>query len=224
MNGQKQIDNIYFSEIEWIEKIKNEKVGPGGNFFGISPKNVVIKKDVLTLTITKKRKEYSCAEIFSSNTFGYGSYEFFIKKKLNLQDPGSVIGLFLYNENQPPFFNEIDIELSRWNGEIKENSQYAVHDDSIKPWINRFLTPTNKIYTIHKIHYYQNKIVFESFYCKKHYSTPLLYQTALYKTNDIIKLLPSVHIRMNLWLVNGTKLKKRNETVTITKVKFTPFN
>lgn len=226
MAGQTYNCKFEFSGLKWIEKKSvDEKVGPGMNFFGLSNKNVKLnRKNELQLRIKKTKGNWSSAEVYCPEDASYGMYEFYIKNNLRRLDRSAVVGLFLFNESVPPFFNEVDIEFSTWNDEVKTNTQFVVHTDSLQPWTERFYSSQDEKYTMHRIYYDRHQILFESYYCNSDYSDPKLYHSKTFQSEDNISNHPEVFIRINYWLVNGAKRGNRRQKITVSKVNYIPLD
>ena len=217
-----QNETVSFSGFTWNEKLSHDKVGPGDNVYGLKKNNIHLNcKKQIVLKILKVKGEWSCAELFTDTVLGYGTYEFYLNTNLKRLDKNTVLGLFLYNYKEPPYFNEVDIEFSRWGGELKSNSQYAIHHDLL-PWFYRFNTNKLNKYTIHDIQYKPGEIVFKSYYCDdKKFSDPVLYSTKKYDTS-IDSQNHLVNIRMNFWLYENKKPRRCRQKAVISRVTFTP--
>ncbi len=100
-----------------------EPSGPGPNIFGAA--GIQALPDGITLEIQKLEGNWQCAEIFTAGTFSYGTFdlEFSLDSKI---DSNAVFGLFLYNRDIPPRFNEIDFEIARWGNSKNNNCQFTV--------------------------------------------------------------------------------------------------
>ena len=85
---------------------------PGPNRWAAS--NVTVQDGILRLAINRARRGWTCAEIQSRRSFGYGRYEFVVNSNLARLDPWVVLGLFTYAEDGVPSHNEIDIEVAKW--------------------------------------------------------------------------------------------------------------
>jgi len=210
---------LLFSEKQWDIKKSNEKEGPGNNYFGLHHRNVTIdKKGHLHLRSFYRKSHWYCAEVINKEYTGYGIYEFYIENRLNNFNHGSVLGLFLYNEDYDPYFNEIDIEVSKWCEPNNKNTQYVVQDHPHRPTKHRFVTPEKCKFTVHRIEFRADTIHFRSFCCtNQSFNDPVEYAAMSYKTNNIL-LTEAVKIRMNLWTVQDCIQPKHKQHVTIHKV------
>ena len=71
---------------------------PGPNRW--SARNVTVRDGILRLAITRTRGRWTCAEIQSVQSFGYGRYTFVVNSDLAHLDPWVVLGLFTYADDQ----------------------------------------------------------------------------------------------------------------------------
>src|SRR5262245_44168916 len=71
---------LSFSGYTWnVKSSGKSKVGPGPNYFSDSTSNVwVDAQGRLHLKITVSRNKWSCAEVVSQLSFGYGTYRFYL--------------------------------------------------------------------------------------------------------------------------------------------------
>lgn len=105
---------LHWAGYNW--NVKNSALtGPGPNIW--SSHNVYVdQQQQLHLQIRKRATGWTCAQIWSQNNFGYGTYEWVVEGPIDKLDSNVVLGLFVY----PPYntlgdgTNEIDIEFSQW--------------------------------------------------------------------------------------------------------------
>lgn len=60
---------------------------------------------------------WSCAELYTEEKFGFGTYRWFVDGAIDKFDPNVVLGLFTYGGCGKDSIDEIDIEMAIW-GEI----------------------------------------------------------------------------------------------------------
>jgi beta-glucanase (GH16 family) len=98
---------------------------PGPNHW--AARNVtVLGGGVLRLELRRGRRGWTCAEIQSRESFGYGRYEFVVNSDLARLDPWVVLGLFTYGPDIPSPHNEIDIEVAKWGvRRARANAQFV---------------------------------------------------------------------------------------------------
>jgi len=85
---------------------------PGPNRW--SARNVAVEGGILRLAIDRTSRGWTCAEVQSRRSFGYGRYEFVVNSDVSRLDPWVVLGLFTYDGRIPSPHNEIDIEVAKW--------------------------------------------------------------------------------------------------------------
>ena len=121
--------SLNFSGYSWI--VRDDTGGPGPNTF--SPENVSVDAaGALHLKISKVGKGWTCAEIYTAQKFGYGTYEFTVETRLDHLDPNVVLGLFNYPvatsaNDVVDGTNEIDIEYGRWAVPDGPNLAFTVY-------------------------------------------------------------------------------------------------
>jgi len=104
-------ETVLFSGIEWSVKYAPYRVGPQYNHFSQRGDSVwVDEAGRLHLAIRERDGTWYAAEVISHETFGYGSYVFFLDTPLDDIDPHVVLGLFTYGADTA-HYNEIDIEV-----------------------------------------------------------------------------------------------------------------
>ena len=213
------MNTIKFSGYEWLIKEGNEPIGPGPNFFS---KNCVINNvNGLKLQIVQSNNIVLCGEISSQLAFGYGTYYFYMDSRVDFLAPNLVLGLFIYKDDS----NEIDIEFSKWDNQIAQNSQYVLQPSTPKH-IHRFITKLNGDYSTHIFQWLPGELNFKSLH--GHYDTPpnsnSIIQSWQYKDTDITKPTQQHKLHINLWRYQTNQIKPVTATcinyATINKFKF----
>jgi hypothetical protein len=121
-----QAKTIRFSGYDWTVR-PSENGGPGPNHW--DENNVWIDElGRLHLKLTHQNGKWFCAEIYTNQSLGFGSYQFQIVGGLDKLDPNVVFGLFNYPEPEvgPDGTNEIDIEFARWGHSAAPICNYTV--------------------------------------------------------------------------------------------------
>ncbi|MEA2075541.1 MAG: hypothetical protein U9O85_07395 [Euryarchaeota archaeon] len=156
VNPIETIDTINFSHIMWDVRPGSEITqGPGDNYWSNSTENIWKDGDgQLHLKIINRSGKWYCPEIYSQETFGYGSYYFFASSRVDELDKNVVVGLFTYLDDN----NEIDIEFSKWGEDNADNSQYVVQPYYHAGNTHRFDMQLNGDYSTHCIDWHQNYI------------------------------------------------------------------
>jgi hypothetical protein len=207
---------INFSNLYWKVKSSSSPVGPGPNNFSDSYNNVwVDSSGRLHLKITRKRGVWYCAEVCSLNSFGYGTYKFYLDSSAATFDPNIVLGLFTWSDS-PDFNNrEIDIEFSRWGDPLNTNSQYVVQPYYLPGNTFSFVSPEINS----SLHMFEWKPDYVSFNSYAGGSTQQwTYTGAVPQPGD-------ENVRMNLWLYTGERSgTEKSVEVIINRFEFVPAN
>lgn len=84
-----------------------------------NPDNVTIDSNgYLHLSIVKRDGKWTASEVFTTDRFGFGTYQWIVDGDVYNMDPTTVLGLFPYGPVHKiggDAENEIDIEFSQWN-------------------------------------------------------------------------------------------------------------
>ena len=218
------IDTINFSGYTWNVRPSGEsRKGPGNNYWSNSTENVWKDADgQLHLKITYRNEKWYCSEIYSQETFGYGSYYFFASSRVDGLDKNVVVGLFTYLDDN----NEIDIEFSKWGEDNADNSQYVVQPYYHAGNTHRFNMQLNGDYSTHCINWHQNYINFFSLH--GHYYTPPdsghIIDEWEYTGGDI-PATSTEKVHLNLWLVGGNPPSDgQSAEMIIKKFEFVPVS
>jgi hypothetical protein len=124
-----QAQTINWQGFTW--KIKSGSgLGPGPNKW--NPTNCFVDANgSLHLLITADASSpngWDCAELYTTNALGFGTYQWQIETPINAFDPWVVLGLFPYLG--PDGTNEIDIEYSRWSNAGNSNGWWTIYPSS----------------------------------------------------------------------------------------------
>jgi len=112
--------------------------GPGPNWFGHDGDNLWIDgAGAMHLTVRNEAGTWFSTEVALAEPLGYGDYIFTTRGDLDALDPHTILGMFLwqYGPCWDPTqgwwnpYNEIDIEIGRWNGPGRPNLQFVT-----QPW------------------------------------------------------------------------------------------
>lgn len=86
---------LTFAGHNWCVKAAKSQVGPGPNYFSDSTNNVWLDNmGRLHLKIYRSGSRWYCAEVVSEESFGYGTYRFYIDSPVDKLDPNIIFGLF----------------------------------------------------------------------------------------------------------------------------------
>ena len=107
--------NIEFAGILWGLRQTSGPVDPGPNTFSNAEDQVWVDEGGrLHLRLQKRDGIWTASELMAKKDAGYGIYRFDVEGSIRDLDPNIVFGFFSWDQNFPPYFREIDIELSRW--------------------------------------------------------------------------------------------------------------
>ena len=213
-SGTVYLDNLRIASAKHINfaghswSVKNEYQGPGPNYF--SDANDVVwvdSNDHLHMNIKNKYGYWFCSEIINDLSFGYGTYIYTLKSRVDLIDLNAILGLFTWDTFAPDNnYTEIDFEFGRWQVPANDNSQYV-----IQPWNtpgNRhrfdidYSGPTET--TTHTMTWRASGIYFTSYYGEFALAPPPenVIKSWLYTGGDN-PTPTNENARINYWLISG---------------------
>jgi hypothetical protein len=208
---------ISWSGRTWQVKSSASRVGPGPNFFSASPENVwVDATGRLHLKITQRNGRWSCAEIISRDSPGYGTYLFEIASPVADLDRNAVLGLFTWSDKAAYAHREIDIEFARW-GDASDptNAQYVVQPYDRPGHLHR-LTATGTAPAVHGFTWRPAQVGFAS-------SDLAAWDHDWTYTGSDVPRSGGENVRLNLWLFGGAAPSNGQEIeVVVTRFTFTP--
>jgi len=195
---------IQFAGYHWLVKNSGvQSVGPGPNLFD-SNNAWVDAEGLLHLKITNSENKWQCAEVFTEESLGGGTYSFAVASNVSSLDANVVLGLFTWDEFAPQYANrEMDIEISRWGDTGAANAQYAIQPAAKADNLHRFnIDPCDKGVT-HVLDWRFNIAGFESFYGLVPPANEAgLIDSWTYTGSDVPR--PGTeNARINLWLDGG---------------------
>ncbi len=216
---------IDFSGYKWQVKMSEEPVGPGPNMYSDNAKNVwVDSAGRLHLKITNVKGKWSCAEVVSQLSFGFGVYRFYLDSRVDNLDPNVVLGLFTWNDDPAYYNREIDIEFSRWAEKINQNAQFVVQPYTLAENIVRFSQPTALVQSVHSFFWTPTEVVFQSFKGHNPESENPLDKVIEWTYANDVPQAGGENARMNLWLFRGARpTDGRQVEVIIKRFEFIPL-
>lgn len=220
-----QARDIKFSGHNWSVRSTGSG-GPGPNRW--NEKNVSVDSEgSLHLKLTHQQGAWECAEVSSTEKFGFGTYQFQVIGRPDQWDPNIVLGLFNYptKEVGPDGTHEIDIELSRWGHGANPAGNYVVYPTKMgqPPAKQTFPIKLTGDYTTHRFLWTADRVAFQSLYGHRDNNELEFarwnYQPEVPSASMGQKPMP-VHI--NLWCADGKPPKNGRELeVVIRSFKFT---
>lgn len=224
--GTSAARTLNFSGYEWKVKSSRGRVGPGPNSFSDSRDNVwVDTQGRLHLRITYRDDRWYCAEVISQQSFGYGTYRFYLDTRVDDLDPNIVLGLFTWSDNPAYSHREVDIECAKWgNANNDTNAQFVVQPYHPPGHLLRFQVPPGTKTSTHSFTWKPDSVFFVSL---------LGHDATQPEESDVInqwtctQSIPQAggeNARMNLWLVGGNAPTNGKEAeVIIKKFEFVPL-
>lgn len=226
---RKSPNAFHFSGYDWDVKTTGDFVfGPGPNVFSDRPENVWVDSEgKLHLRITHENGQWRCAEVISDQSFGYGTYRFYIDSIVDDLDENVVLGLFTWSDDPAFSHREIDIEISRWqNAADPANAQFVIQPYDTSGNLQRWTIPTGTTPSTHSFSWEFDQIDFVSHGGAYNPIAPIspILSAWTYQGSDI-PIPGGEQIRLNLWLVNGQPPVDGEEVeVVISRFVFVPQN
>jgi len=219
-------NNIYFSGYNWKIKASEKRVGPGSNFFSDSKDNVWVDGEGhLHLKIRQNEGNWYCAEVISTNNFGFGTYCFHVSTPLSDLDPRITLGLFTWSDALAYAHREIDIECGKWgNVSDTNNAQFVVQPYQRRGRLVRYQVPENIQEIAYSFLWRSNSVLFTCISEK----TTISPERVIYEwrfDGDRVPQPGNENARVNLWLSSGRFPLNSNRTeIVIKKFEFIPLN
>jgi len=213
---------VTFSGYDWVVKdSRQRKLAPGPNYYSPSESSVRVgPSGHLHLAIRKEEDRWYCAEVFTRQRFGYGLYSIRLSGLLATLDPVMVLGLFTYDTADPPLYQELDIEFSRWG---KPESPWLHY--TVQPYQERGrshpaspdITTTD---SLHTFLWSPGEVLFSSYAVPGEGTEPVLVHQWRLEAPDI-PLPRRPAFRINFWLFQGL-IPEEGAEVVIKEFSFTP--
>lgn len=192
----------------WTVK-SGEGQGPGPNSW--SRENVWVDgRGFLHLRVQPSAGGWTCAELWTRESLGFGTYEWQVEGPVDRLDRNVVLGLFPYGPPDlgPDGTNEIDIEFARWGeaqapagnwtvypdaGTIVGQRKFALDLGGVTATTNRFVWSASSVaYSLWK-----------GFRDRPEDEVPLVSWTYAPPGADVLVPQRPMPLHMNLWLFRG---------------------
>ena len=216
-------DMLQFAGYNWFVKSTSySKKDPGPNWFDCD-NAWVDAEGYLHLKITNEAGQWRCAEVFTQDSLGDGTYKFEIENNTDSLDPNVILGLFTWDEFAPHYKNrEMDIEIGRWGVPLNYNAQYAIGPWDKSGHLHRFNIADSYADTItHMFNWGLGIVDFDSFFGSASPADIGLIQSWAYAGSDV-PWPGGENIRINLWLKGGQPYYNSETEVVIKNFEFTP--
>lgn len=194
---------LYWSGYNWNVK-SGSGLGPGPNNWSSS--NVWVDSNgYLHLKISKVNNTWYAAEIGTTQSLGFGTYQFWVEGRIDQLDPNVVLGLFGYAG--PDGRNELDIEFSRWGDPGAEIGTYSVwpsasgYDHSY----HRFDFVLEGTFTTQRYKWESTRVHFQTLGGHRGDNVNQIHSWTFQPSSNAQQLIPqsSMPARINLWLMSG---------------------
>ncbi len=155
-----QFDMLEFSNYSWyVRRRLDRRLGPGPNFFSDAAESVWLDENGhLHLKIRHNGTDWLCAEVFTEESFGHGTYQFELAPGFEYLDVNTVVGLFTYLDDE----NEIDIEYARWGHENAPNGQFVVQPYATEENLHSYQFPEQNKTTLHQFTWCEEYVHFQA--------------------------------------------------------------
>jgi hypothetical protein len=153
----------------------------------------------LHLTLKHTGDSWTCAEVFSASSFGYGSYRWRIGTDVASLDPELVFALFTYSHAPDQAHREMDVEFARWGDPEAENAQYVVQPFGTSGHVERFDLPGMQGST-HELVWCPDRVEFRS---RGGDGTGPILHAWTFDRKDEIPQPGGENVRMNLYTAAG---------------------
>jgi len=216
-----------------IWRVKSAYTGPGPNAFSPSPNNATVRPDgSLRLAINKVGDQWRCSEVTVEDVLGYGTYRFKTRGRVDLLDPNTVFGLFLWEypqcfEGSDEWWNpasEFDIEFSRWGQPGNDFAQFVAQPYWWGGNISRFAMPEpTPAEVTSEFNWTPDGVICRAWlgHADEPSSEDLLHEWTYTGPHQPRPGLARVHL--NLWLVNGSPpMNGQEQSIEITSFDFIP--
>jgi hypothetical protein len=220
MNNDSISPTLQFSNYTW--NIKSGTATPGPNSWSANNAYVdSIGRLHLKISYNTTTKSWDCAEIWTTELFGFGTYEWFVDGPIDKLDKNIVLGLFNYpaSPKVPDATNEIDIEYAKWGVETNKPGNFTVWPSQLINGFSNLSYPFNISLadkrTTQRFTWHPNSIVFESLYGWSKDNNAMISRKAFQPEKPILYIPQSAEpVHMNLWLFRGLP-PSNNEPVEI---------
>ncbi|NQT59741.1 MAG: glycoside hydrolase family 16 protein [Bacteroidetes bacterium] len=213
---------ISFSGYDWVVRSSYGQTPPGPNYFSNSDDTIWIDNSgYLNLTISNNQGRWLCSEVTCREKLGYGVYTITIQGHIDQLDPQTVFGFFTWDQQNPPYYSEMDIEFSKWGIPERDIGQFTLQPYTEERNTHIFPIELDGDLTTHRITWEPTQIKFESW----HGGTPGTNLIAGWvRQGDGIPKPGKSTIHLNYWLFQGKPLQMADsQHITIREFSYEPL-
>jgi hypothetical protein len=218
------LPKISFSGYQW--EICDS--GPSQTPFSTSSEDVWVDQNGLHLTVSFRDGQWYSTQVASLDSFGYGTYHFQTRGRIDLLDPNVVFGMFTWDREAPESYHrEMDIEFTRWGDLLNEtNAQFVVHPCSECPGCDncqRFFADLSRQTDSVMDHYivWQPGSVEFSSYSGRNSELPV---SSWQHNGDFVPIPGQEKVYLNLWLSQSAPVSELEHEIIITDFSFQPLD
>lgn len=206
-----------------------------GHMAGVAlgdPANVTIDKNgYLNLRIVQQKGAWTAAEVFTTEDFGFGTYQWIVEGDVYAMDATTVLGLFTYgpvHHKGTDAEDEIDIEFSQWNKTCQPcNADFTVYPATghrkpkgISAWEDNFKVTGGRLTTA-RMEWFPDHIVFTLMNGAQPMGTVAdVIKTETYRSDATNIPQVTAPVGINLWCFKHTPAE--DQSVVIRKFEFAP--
>jgi hypothetical protein len=197
-------------------QVRSGAGGPGPNAW--SEQNVWVDANGwLHLKIANQAGVWSCAEVYTTDALGFGTYTFKVIGHPETLDRNVVLGLFNYPTPDvgPDGTNELDIEFATWGGAQPQHGNFTVWSATAgAPTTHAFDFANPKGVSTHRFAWSAKQVQYQSMNARWNFAP-----------RDAANLVPqhAMPLHMNFWLFQGQAPSDAQEAeIVISEFLFTP--
>jgi hypothetical protein len=214
---------LNFSGYTWEVRNETGTSGPGPNYWSNSSSNVWVDANgFLHLKIRKDAStgRWYCAEVTSTQSFGYGSYVWEVEGAVDKLDKNIVLGLFNYKAGDDGH-HEVDIEFARWGNNAWPNFNYTVYPASGSGNVSQtYELALNGTYSTYKFVRTSTAVSYTAYHGHTQAASNAFFPWTTPAGYNVSTL--SIPVHMNLWLFQGNAPSNQTEVeIIIHSFKFT---
>ncbi|MHC1605518.1 MAG: glycoside hydrolase family 16 protein [Candidatus Methanofastidiosia archaeon] len=219
-------EKIEFSGYTWFVKYSEARVGPQNNIFSNRGSDIWVDEiGRLHMTLQYREDTWYCTEVYTEQSFGYGTYVFYLDSRIDHLDKNVVFGLFTYDEKKKNNHTEIDIEFAKWGKEHGDSAQFVVQPGHIEGNIHSFSPVQWSEFSTHLFYWTPYAISFQSIGGHYAHAPTKEYLIASWKyQGEYIPPEGKEKVRINLYMLEDTPPSNgKSVEVIINKFEFIPF-
>lgn len=207
---------ISFSGYTWEVRNESGTSGPGPNYWSSASSNVWVDSDGhLHLKIRKDAAtgRWLCAEVTTTQSFGYGTYVWKVEGAVDKLDRNIVLGLFNYKSGDDGH-HEVDIEFARWGNNAWPNYNYTVYPATGSGNVSQtYELALNGTYTSYKFTRTATSVAYKGYHGHNLIEANAFFPWATPAGYNVSTL--SLPVHMNLWLFQGSAPSNNQEVEII---------